>query len=48
LMLLAVIVWWVLLPETDSDTSAGMGVWMTVLGGLLAIGAGVITLLEEK
>ena len=48
LMLLAVIVWWVLLPETDTDTSAGMGVWMTVLGGLLAIGAGVITLLEEK
>ena len=48
LMLLAVIVWWVLLPETDSDTSAGMGVWMAVLGGVLAIVAGVITLLEEK
>ena len=48
LMLLAVIVWWVLLPETDSDTSAGMGVWMTVLGGVLAIVAGVLTLREQK
>ena len=48
LMLLAVVVWWVLLPETDSDTSAGMGVWMTVLGGVLAIVAGVLTLREQK
>ena len=26
LMLLAVLVWWLLLPDTDTDTSAGMGV----------------------
>ena len=38
LMLLAVLVWWLLLPETETDTSAGMGVWMTVLGGVLAGG----------
>ncbi|MEK9650910.1 MAG: hypothetical protein VW102_01795 [Poseidonia sp.] len=48
LMLLAVLVWWVLLPDTELDTSAGMGVWMTVLGGLAGIAAGVMTLLDQK
>jgi len=48
LMLLAVIVWWVLLPDTELDTSAGMGVWMTVLGGVLAIVAGVLAFMDQK
>lgn len=48
LMLLAVLVWWLLLPETDNDTSAGMGVWMTVLGGVLAIVAGVMAFMDQK
>ena len=48
LMLLAVLVWWLLLPDTDNDTSAGMGVWMTVLGGVLAIVAGVLAFLDQK
>ena len=48
LMLLAVLVWWLLLPETDNDTSAGMGVWMTVLGGVLAIVAGVLAFMDQK
>lgn len=48
LMLLAVLVWWVLLPDTDSDASAGTGVWMTVLGGVLAIVASVLALLDQK
>ena len=48
LMLLAVLVWWLLLPDTDADTSAGMGVWMTVLGGVLAIVAGVLAFLDQK
>jgi hypothetical protein len=47
-MMLAVLVWWVLLPDTELDTSAGMGVWMTVLGGLAGIAAGVMTLLDQK
>ena len=48
LMLLAVLVWWVLLPDTDTDTSAGMGVWVTVLGGVLSITAGVLAFLDKK
>ena len=48
LMLLAVLVWWLLLPETDTDTSAGMGVWMTVLGGVLGLVAGVLAFLDQK
>ena len=48
LMLLAVLVWWLLLPDTDTDTSAGMGVWMTVLGGVLAIVAGVLAFMDQK
>ncbi len=48
LMLLAVLVWWLLLPDTDADTSAGMGVWMTVLGGVLAIVAGVLAYMDQK
>ena len=48
LMLLAVLVWWLLLPDTDTDTSAGMGVWMTVLGGVLAIVAGVLAFIDQK
>ena len=48
LMLLAVLVWWLLLPDTDNDTSAGMGVWMTVLGGVLAIVAGVLAFMDQK
>lgn len=48
LMLLAVLVWWLLLPDTDTDTSAGMGVWMTVLGGVLGIVAGVLAFLDQK
>ena len=48
LMLLAVLVWWLLLPETDTDTSAGMGVWMTVLGGVLGVVAGVLAFLDQK
>ena len=48
LMLLAVLVWWLLLPDTDTDTSAGMGVWMTVLGGVLAIVAGVLAYMDQK
>ncbi len=48
LMLLAVLVWWMLLPDTDADTSAGMGVWMTVLGGVLAVVAGVLAYLDQK
>jgi len=48
LMLLAVLVWWVLLPDTDADTSAGMGVWMTVLGGLLGVAAGILAFLDQK
>ena len=48
LMLLAVLVWWLLLPDTDADTSAGMGVWMTVLAGVLAIVAGVLAYMDQK
>ena len=48
LMLLAVLVWWLLLPDTDADTSAGMGVWMTVLGGVLAVVAGVLAYFDQK
>jgi len=48
LMLLAVLVWWLLLPDTDTDTSAGMGVWMTVLGGVLAVVAGVLAFVDQK
>ena len=48
LMLLAVLVWWLLLPDTDTDTSAGMGVWMTVLGGVLGLVAGVLAFLDKK
>ncbi len=48
LMLLAVLVWWLLLPETETDTSAGMGVWMTVLGGVLAVVAGVLAFMDQK
>jgi len=48
LMLLAVLVWWLLLPDTDTDTSAGMGVWMTVLGGVLAVVAGVLGFMDQK
>ena len=48
LMLLAVLVWWLLLPDTDTDTSAGMGVWMTVLGGVLGVMAGVLAFLDQK
>ena len=48
LMLLAVLVWWLLLPDTDTDTSAGMGVWMTVLGGVLGVVAGVLAFLDQK
>lgn len=48
LMLLAVLVWWLLLPDTVTDTSAGMGVWMTVLGGVLAIVAGVLAFMDQK
>ena len=48
LMLLAVLAWWLLLPDTDTDTSAGMGVWMTVLGGVLALVAGVLAFLDQK
>jgi len=48
LMLLAVLVWWLLLPDTDTDTSAGMGVWMTVLGGVLGLVAGVLAFLDQK
>ena len=48
LMLLAVLVWWLLLPDTDNDTSAGMGVWMTVLGGVLAIVAGVLVFMDQE
>ncbi|DAC21860.1 MAG TPA: hypothetical protein D7H91_03545 [Candidatus Poseidoniales archaeon] len=48
LMLLAVLVWWLLLPDTDTDTSAGMGVWMTVLGGVLGVVAGILAFLDQK
>ena len=48
LMLLAVLVWWLLLPETETDTSAGMGVWMTVLGGVLGLVAGVLAFMDQK
>ena len=48
LMFLAVLVWWLLLPDTDTDTSAGMGVWMTVLGGVLGLVAGVLAFLDQK
>ena len=48
LMLLAVLVWWLLLPDTDTDTSAGMGVWLTVLGSVLGIVAGVLAFLDQK
>ena len=48
LMLLAVLVWWLLLPDTDTDTSAGMGVWMTVLGGVFGVVAGVLAFLDQK
>ena len=48
LMLLAVLVWWLLLPDTDTDTSAGMGVWMTVLGGVLAIVASMLAFMDQK
>ena len=48
LMLLAVLVWWLLLPDTDTDTSAGMGVWMTVLGGVLGVVAGVLAFLDQN
>ena len=35
-------------PDTDTDTSAGMGVWMTVLGGVLGVVAGVLAFLDQK
>ena len=43
-----VLVWWLLLPDTDTDTSAGMGVWMTLLGGVLAIVAGVLVFMDQE
>ena len=36
------------LPDTDTDTSAGMGVWMTLLGGVLAIMAGVLVFMDQE
>ena len=48
LILLAVLVWWILMPETMIETSAGMGVWMTVLGGVLGVVAGVLAFLDQK
>jgi len=48
LILLAVLVWWLLLPDSDIDTRAGAGVWMTVIAGILALAGGVMALLEGK
>ena len=48
LILLAVLVWWILMPETMIETSAGMGFWMTVLGGVLGVVAGVLAFLDQK
>ena len=48
LILLAVLVWWILMPETTIETSAGMGVWMTVLGGVLGVVAGALAFLDQK
>jgi hypothetical protein len=44
----AVLLWWLLLPDTETDTSAGMGVWMSVLGGVLGVVAGVLAFLDQK
>ena len=48
LTVLAVLVWWILMPETTIETSAGMGVWMTVLGGVLGLVAGALAFLDQK
>ena len=48
LIVLAVLVWWILMPETTIETSAGMGVWMTVLGGVLGLVAGALAFLDQK
>jgi len=48
LILVAVVAWWVLMPEIDENTSAGTGVWMTVLAGVLGVVAGVLVFLDKK
>jgi len=48
LILIAVLLWWILLPDTETDTSAGMGVWMSVLCGVLGVVAGVLAFLDQK
>ena len=48
LIVLAVLVWWILMPEATIETSAGMGVWMTVLGGVLGLVAGALAFLDQK
>jgi hypothetical protein len=47
-MLLAVAVWWFLLPDTETATGAGSGVWAAVGGGLVALSGGVVALLSQR
>ena len=48
LALLAVLAWSQLMPESVTETSLGMGVWMTVLGGVLGLVAGVLAYMDQK
>jgi len=48
LALLAVLAWSQLMPESVAETSLGMGVWMTVLGGVLGLVAGVLAYMDQK
>ena len=43
LAIIAVLAWWIMMPSTDTDVSAGMNVWFTIVGGVLGVAAGILT-----